>query len=539
LQYKLIFRVITSANGYVREDIIEVLAMRTLFLIAPSWRKDQTDVRSDRDPKVTGVSVIGTVLANRYKILERMGAESFKAHDLLLDQTVTVSQTILISERAGDTWRQKIKQLALVRDPRFLNVLDVISEKSRDFVITERPRGQSIADLLGERQRLDRKDVLRLVTSLAGALELAAAYSCYPKAISTAWLFIGTASSLAVNLDQRSHPEWPPLLSVQLDVWELVRPRKNTTRSLPTSKVWSGGSTGLPVRQAALLTYELLGGEKKIEGQVKRWFEPLNDLGEVGNAILYRGLQGSPLFENSECFLEKLKSAIQSDKREPKALPAPALAIRAKKVLIPDTSDVIRRFNRETRWVSTAILAALVVASLAVAILVPERFPNMDDLTSRQAEHDLLPSANSTNHFTVVGLNQQSSSPKTISGQTSDPVTEISSPGNASWQMEADAPNPSRILESPPEMDRHGVQVNAGSRTLVHRQDSAAVTGPKVMRARSRSSARARFVGVKARLLELWHQSLMESEQSRSWASVAHSNKADRKKVSYTAETNH
>ena len=113
---------------------------------------------------------------------------------------------------------------------------------------------------------------------------------------------------------------------VKLDVWELVRPRKNNAWPFLNSKAQSGGSRKLAVRQAALLTYELLGGEKKKEGEVKRSFKPVNGLGDAGNSILYRGLQGSPLFESSGCFFHKLKSAIQSGKRESRTLPAPAPA---------------------------------------------------------------------------------------------------------------------------------------------------------------------------------------------------------------------
>ncbi|MBV9645047.1 MAG: hypothetical protein JO334_15905 [Verrucomicrobia bacterium] len=510
--------------------------MRTLFLIAPSSRKDRSDLRSNRDPEVTGVSVIGTVLANRYKISERFDAESFKAHDVLLDQTVTVRQTNLTSERAGDVWRQKVEQLALVRDSKFLNVIDVISEESRDFVITEASRGQTVADLLAERQRPDWENVLRLMTSLAQPLELAAAYSCCPKAISTGWLFTGIMSPLPVDLDLRSHPEWP-MLSIQLDVWELVKPGKNNALPLLTANAWSGGSTALAVRQAALLTYELLGGEKKRDGQVKRWFKPLNDLGEAGNSILYSGLQGSSLFENSESFLEKLGSAIRSGEPERRGSPAPALAIRAKNVLMPDANDVMRKFNRETRWVSTAIVAALVFASFSVAVLIPERYPKVNDFSSRRAERDLFPSSNPMYHLTPVGLNQQSSTLKTMPGESNGALMEISPPPNTSSQADADVPNPGRILESPREMNREDARGNADTGTSAHRREVGGVAGSKVLRARSRSSARPRFVSVKTRLLELWHQ--MESEKSHSWAPVANSNKADQKKVSYTAETNH
>ena len=125
--------------------------MQTLFLIAPRSRNDEANLRSDRDGKLTGSSLVGTVLARRYKILEMIDADSFKAHDLALDQTVTLRRASLTSQCPSDTWCQKLHQLASVRNPHFLNVLDVISDKSIDFVITEPPRGRSIADLLRER----------------------------------------------------------------------------------------------------------------------------------------------------------------------------------------------------------------------------------------------------------------------------------------------------------------------------------------------------------------------------------------------------
>src|SRR5271165_5473211 len=253
---------------------------KTLFLIAPSSRNDQTNLRSDCDRKMTGSPLVGTVLASRYKILETIHVNSFKAHDLALDQTVTVRQTLLTSQCAGDTGRQKVQQLALVRDPNFLNILDVIFDKSSDFVITERPRGCSLADLLRERLRFDMEDALRLVTPLAGALDLAAAFSCCPNPISTCWLFTETTSSFALDPEKRSLSDSPEFL-VKLDVWELLRPRENSTWPFLTSNAPSGCSGSFAVRQAALLVYELLGGEKKKESEVKRWFKPVNGLGDA------------------------------------------------------------------------------------------------------------------------------------------------------------------------------------------------------------------------------------------------------------------
>jgi hypothetical protein len=47
-------------------------------------------LRSDHDGNMIRLFLAGTVLARRYKILERTDGDSFKAHDLALDQTVTV-----------------------------------------------------------------------------------------------------------------------------------------------------------------------------------------------------------------------------------------------------------------------------------------------------------------------------------------------------------------------------------------------------------------------------------------------------------------
>jgi hypothetical protein len=166
------------------------------------------------------------------------------------------------------------------------------------FVITERARGRSIGELLRERSRFELEDVLRLMTPLASSLDLAAALTCCPNPISPCWLFTETRRSFAVDAEQRPLSEWLPFF-VKMDVWELVRPRKNIEWPFLSSKAQSGGSRGLAVRQAALLTYELLGGEKKKEGEVKRWLKPVNELGDAGNSILYDALQGSPLFETS------------------------------------------------------------------------------------------------------------------------------------------------------------------------------------------------------------------------------------------------
>jgi hypothetical protein len=507
--------------------------MRMLFLPASSSRTEQSCLQSDRDGKTTRSSLVGTVLARRYKILERIGLDGFKAHDLALDQTVRVRQASLISQRVGDTWRQKVQQLALVRDPRLLNVLNVISDKSSDLVITERPRGHSLADLLRERSRLDPEDVLRLLTPLAGALDLAAAYSCCPNAISTCWLFTEAKSSCAMDPEQKSLSDWPSFL-VKLDVWELVRPRKNNNWPFPTSKALRDGSRGLAVRQAALLTFELLGGKRRTEGKVKRWFKPVDGLGEAGNSILNLGLQGSPRFRRCECFFQKLKSAYQLSKQESSALPAPALVAQKNPVFLPGTDDVIRKFNRETRFVATGVLGAVVFAGLMLAFMVQEHYPNavVSAEEAVQAGGNLLLNNNLSALGKNVALTRKSSSGEIALGQarTVDQAPpKISSQENPSSQIEAATSTPTPVVAFTPEINHHDLQTNASYWVPAH----------SLPRGRSRSSVRTRFVDVKMRLIALWHQSLMRSERTRSWALSSNLKKANRKTVSYTTQTSH
>jgi hypothetical protein len=341
--------------------------MRTLLLLELGSRRDQANFRSDGPVKTSESSLAGTILAGRYKVLETIDVDRYKAHDLALDQTVIARKALLASPDDSDIWRQKARELALARNPSFLNVINLVSEKSSDFVITESPRGRSIPDLLKERSRFDPEDILALIAPLAGALDLAASLACCANSISARWLFAETRRSCAVN-SERSLSGLPPFF-VKMDVWELVRPRKNIEWPFPISKAKGGSPRELAVRQAALLSYELLGGEKKSsEGKLKRWFKQVNGLGDAGNAVLYRGLKGSLLFESSGCFFQRLKAAIPSAKGRGRALNTSVLQSRERPVVSASAQGVIRRFDRDTTWLVTGVLGILVFATLLAAI---------------------------------------------------------------------------------------------------------------------------------------------------------------------------
>jgi hypothetical protein len=129
--------------------------------------------------------------------------------------------------------------------------------------------------------------------------------------------------------------------------------------------------------------------------------------------------------------------------------------------------------------------------------------------------------------------------PKGKAVRAGSPVAEISPQKNRFSQIRPPASTPAPILALTPEINDQKVSANVAAGIPANRPDSGRVIGLKIPHARSRSSVRPRIVDVKRRLITLWHQSLARSEKSRGWTLYPNSSKAARKKVSYTAETNH
>ncbi len=127
--------------------------MRTLYLPVPSSRNEQAILQPNRVVEIMAPLRRGTVLAGCYKILETIEAGTFRAHDLALDQTVMVRQASLSNQVVAEFWHQET-QPALIRDPYLLNVLDVVSENSNQFIITEWSQGHSVGDILGEQSSI-------------------------------------------------------------------------------------------------------------------------------------------------------------------------------------------------------------------------------------------------------------------------------------------------------------------------------------------------------------------------------------------------
>jgi hypothetical protein len=201
---------------------------------------------------------------------------------------------------------------------------------------------------------------------------------------------------------------------------------------------------------------------------------------------------------------------------------------------------MIRGFNRDTWWVATAVLGVVIFATLVLAVEVQERHQKRHELTQNtgQVKRDLVLNANPTTGFGEVGLDGKDSTGRTTSEQTSSPAhpPEIYPKEISSLQPEAAASTPTPVLGSTPETNHITAQTKTISWSPVIGQDSAGVIRPKIRKVRDRLSGSPRYVGVKRRLIELWHQSLAKSE-TRSWTAFSKLNSGVKKKTAYTAAT--
>jgi len=173
------------------------------------------------------------------------------------------------------------------------------------------------------------------------------------------------------------------------------------------------------------------------------------------------------------------------------------------------TGDVIRSFNRDTAWLATGVLGALVLAALMLAVDDHKSKPMM------QAGRDFLVNANSA---AVASATAESSN---SNGKMDTPLYDLPSrqtESAASTPIPASASTPQKFHDAP-------------------RQESAQAPAPKTRNVRNRSFLASRTIDVKRRLLELWHQSLAQIERSGSWTAFSNLKRGVNKKAAYTAAT--
>jgi hypothetical protein len=159
-------------------------------------------------------------------------------------------------------------------------------------------------------------------------------------------------------------------------------------------------------------------------------------------------------------------------------------------------SDKIRSFNRDTAWLATAVVSVLFLAALVIA--VGELQTN-----ATKAKLAFLRNANATTVESVVAKSASSNEKGTPGSGTGIDyaLTELPLQELASLETEPAASTPTSVLAFTTQTKPDAPQ-----------QDSAQTPVSKTRNVRSRSSVVSRFIGVKRRLIELWHQSLALSK---------------------------
>jgi hypothetical protein len=180
------------------------------------------------------------------------------------------------------------------------------------------------------------------------------------------------------------------------------------------------------------------------------------------------------------------------------------------------TLRIIRKFNRSTTWVASGLLGSVIFAALMVAFQERNSEPAGNDGSQAKQVGDAV---FSTDH--PANLPSVANIPENTANVTPAPI-KSDDQGLASIGKDDPAERGNVIGWSP-----------------VPRQDLGRRHGGTNSKTTSRTSTGPRYVGVKARLLALWHQSLAHNEKGRSWTRFSKVKEGDKERVSYTARTNH
>jgi hypothetical protein len=180
------------------------------------------------------------------------------------------------------------------------------------------------------------------------------------------------------------------------------------------------------------------------------------------------------------------------------------------------TLRIIRKFNRSTTWVASGLLGSVIFAGLMVAFQERNSEPAGNDGGQAKQVGDAV---FSTDHS--ANLPSAANVPENTANVTPAPI-KSGDQGLASTGKDDPAERGNVIGWSP--VPRHDLGRRPGG------------TNSKTI---SRTSPRPRYVGVKARLLALWHQSLAHNEKGRSWTRFSKVKEGDKERVSYTARANH
>ncbi len=124
--------------------------------------------------------MIGHILDNRYKILEKIGtggmAVVYKAQDILLDRIVAVK--ILLTKYGNDhdfviRFRQEAQAAAKLSHPNIVNIYDVGCDDDIYYIIMEYVRGETLKEYIEKHGHLPINTSIQITFDIGDALEAA------------------------------------------------------------------------------------------------------------------------------------------------------------------------------------------------------------------------------------------------------------------------------------------------------------------------------------------------------------------------------
>lgn len=127
-----------------------------------------------------GLNMIGTLLLNRYELLEKIGEGGmgivYKAKCHLLNRFVAVKT--LKAELSNDEaflarFKREAKSVASLSHPNIVNVHDVGLENNINFIVMEYIKGKTLKQIIKENVRLNSVNTLEIAFQIAKALECA------------------------------------------------------------------------------------------------------------------------------------------------------------------------------------------------------------------------------------------------------------------------------------------------------------------------------------------------------------------------------
>ena len=316
---------------------------------------------------------VGSVLKGRYRLIEDLNASepgaAFHAEDEKLKQRVALR--ILHGDSAAFSMAsQEAARAEKATYPNFVKVLALEREGDFGFIVVEWMEGFTLIDLVRARRELSLREVLQLISQLAGAVDAAASFGLKPD-ISLAGVFVQFPEGIeASSMEVLLHcpvDEWPAWL---VKIYVVAGARElDPSATVATSQTVSSDEKSAMVSRLAALSYGLLGGDPKN-------FIPLAKLEWEITSVLRRGLSVDHGFSSAADFYEALNRARASDSG-PRRPPAPPVESSIPAVMppapLPVKEDVASSSSASPaprRWLRLSAAIAAVAALFGGAWIV-------------------------------------------------------------------------------------------------------------------------------------------------------------------------